>query len=406
MHALNSKNLELNENNGFIHTFRKRIVAKEIKKYASPNVLVDEDVIDINGAVIIPKGTLLMTLQKHSTNLEKYLRHSGIESLAILINEQISNFEIESIIKAADVDLMKIEPKLARDTVVQLSEVYSRIANETIEAEDIHDLVDQGKSLAKVVTQAPEVLFCLGHVRGSDEYTYVHSLNVALICGFITNKLFPNNEEVVQSLTIGGILHDLGKAKIPHEILNKAGSLSTTEFDTMKKHTIYGEELAIEFGVHDPRILSVIRGHHERYSGNGYPDALLREKISIEARIAAVADVFDALTSKRVYKEPMGCRNAVILMIGEMSMHFDPAALHTLLISIGLYPPGSFVEMSDGSLGVVVGTSGKDLVRPQVMMKFDKNGKKIEDIQVLDLNKSDESIFIKQVVKDTGKFAY
>jgi putative nucleotidyltransferase with HDIG domain len=246
-------------------------------------------------------------------------------------------------------------------------------------------------------------MFCLGHVRGSDEYTYVHSLNVALICGFIANKMFPNNEEMVQSLSIGGILHDLGKARIPTEILNKPGPLSDPEFETIKKHPIYGEELAQSFGVHDPRILSVIRKHHERYCGNGYPDFLSRNKINIEARIAAVADVFDALTARRAYKEPMGCRNAILMMIEKMSTNFDPDVLRTLIISIGLYPPGITVELSDGSLGIVVGTSEKDLVRPEVMISFDKYGKKVEDVKILDLSKNNESIFIKQVVNDHEK---
>jgi HD-GYP domain-containing protein (c-di-GMP phosphodiesterase class II) len=406
MNSSNSTKIENKENNEIIHTLKKRIKINEIKNYAFPNVSVDEDVIDNRGAVLIPKGTVLAALSKYASNLENSLNHSGIRSLSILINKQLEVMELESIIKLSNIDFMKIEPKFARDTVERLSDVYSRIASETCETEDIINLVDQGRSLAKIVIQTPEILFCLGHVRGSDEYTYVHSLNVALICGFMSNKLFPNDEDMVQCLTIGGILHDFGKAKIPNEILNKPGPLSVTEFEIMKKHTVYGEDLAKKFGVFDPRILSVIRGHHERYSGNGYPDVLQHEKISIEARIAAVADVFDALTGKRVYKEPMGCRNAIIMMIEEMSMHFDPVALHTLVISIGLYPPGAFVELSDGSSGVVVGTSGKDLVRPQVMITYDKDGKKIENVEVIDLNKSVESIFIKQVIKDTEKTAY
>jgi len=406
MNASNSKRIENKENKEIIHTLRKRIQIKEIKKYAFPNVYVDEDVIDNRGASLIPKGTVLATLSKFASNLEESLNRSGIETIAIVISEQLEVLELENIIKLSNIDIMKIEPKFARDTVERLSDVYSRIATETCEAEDIISLVDQGRSLAKIVTKAPEILFCLGHVRGTDEYTYVHSLNVALICGFIANKLFPNDEEMVQCMTIGGILHDFGKAKIPNEILNKPGALSVTEFETMKKHTLFGEELARKFGVFDPRILSVIRGHHERYSGNGYPDVLQQDKISIEARIAAVADVFDALTGKRVYKEPMGCRNAIVMMIEEMSMHFDPVALHTLVIAIGLYPPGAFVELSDGSSGVVVGTNGKDLIRPQVMIRFDKYGNKVEDVQVIDLDKSSESIYIKHVVRDTGKTAY
>jgi HD-GYP domain-containing protein (c-di-GMP phosphodiesterase class II) len=231
-------------------------------------------------------------------------------------------------------------------------------------------------------------------------------LNVALISGFIANKLFPNNDEMVQILSIGGILHDIGKARIPSNILNKPGPLTNSEFEVMKKHTIYGEDLAKKFGVSDSRVLSIIRGHHERFSGNGYPDILDSEAISKEARIATVADVFDALTAKRVYKEPLECKEAITLMIEKMSTYFDPQVLRYLIISVGLYPAGSAVNLSDGSIGIVVGTRGEDLIRPQVMIKFDKNGKKVEDIHIIDLSVKNESLFIKNVIHDFGKIGF
>ena len=408
---LASEEKSLNRENAKIkHIFKKHITVEEMKEYSFPGVYVDEDVINKNGVALVPKGTDLESLAKFAPGMEETLRKWGIISINISIQEQIEVKTLENIIKSSAVDFMKVDPKFARDTVEQVSDVYGRIANGVCEPEDISNLVDQGNTLAKAVVQAPEIMFCLGHVRESDEYTYVHSLNVALIGGFVANKLFPGNEDLVRCLSTGGVLHDLGKARVPSEILNKPGPLTDPEFEIMKKHTIYGEELAKGFGVHDPRILSVIRGHHERYSGNGYPDVLSADKISIEAKISAVADVFDALTAKRVYKEPMECRNAIIMMIEKMSQHFDPVILRALVTSIGLYPPGATVELSDGSLGVVVGTSGKDLVRPNIMISFDKNGRKAEGVQIIDLSKidekADEPVFIKKVIQDLGKIAF
>ena len=390
----------------FDHDVRKRIQLKELREYSYPSSYVDEDVINKNGAVIIPKGTELAILAEHSKNLDELLQQWGIESIAILIKNQIDASDLENMINSSDSGFVKIDSKFARDTVEQIRDVYLRIANGSCKTGNISNLVDQGKTLAKIVDKTPEIMFCLGHVRSSDEYTYVHSLNVALISGFLANKLFPEDKEIVQCLSVGGILHDLGKAKIPNEILNKPGSLSTSEFEIMKKHTIFGEELAMRFGVQDSRILSVIRGHHERFSGNGYPDVLNSEKISIEARIATVADVFDSLTARRVYKEPMDSKNAITLMIEKMSMHFDPSILRSLVVLIGLYPPGSVVELSDGSIGIVVGTSGNDLMRPQVMLYLDKNNKKVEELQILDLRKNDDSIFINQIIHDFGKTGF
>ena len=388
------------------HTFRKRIKIDEMKEYSSLNAYVVEDVINRNGAVIIPKGTELAVITKYAANLDKTLNQCGVETIAIAINEQLETEVLENIIKSSELGISKIDSKFARDTVEQIKDVYSRIADGICEQKNISNLVDQGKELAKIVDKTPEIMFCLGHVRDNDEYTYVHSLNVALISGLIASKMFPDDKEIVSCLSIGGILHDLGKARIPNEILNKPSALSVPEFETMKKHTVYGEEIAREFGVHDPRILSVIRGHHERYNGNGYPDVLSGEKISIEARIAAVTDVFDALTARRVYKEPMDCRDAVIMMIDKMSVHFDPIALRTLIVSVGLFPPGTTVELSDGSLGIVVGTNGNDLIRPQVLLIIDKNLKKVEGIHIVDLRQMNESLHIKQAIHDLGKIAF
>jgi HD-GYP domain-containing protein (c-di-GMP phosphodiesterase class II) len=173
----------------------------------------------------------------------------------------------------------------------------------------------------------------------------------------------------------------------------------------MKKHSVFGEELAIANGVNDPRTLAVIRGHHERYGGNGYPDAFAKEQIRMEARIAAVADVFDALTAKRVYKEPMESRAAVSIMLENMVEHFDPQVLRALLVSIGLFPPGTGVELSDGSLGVVVGARGNDLMRPEVMLHIDRMGRKTEGVEIIDLSQS-ESLYVRRPMQDVGKIAF
>jgi len=187
--------------------------------------------------------------------------------------------------------------------------------------------------------------------------------------------------------------------------LNKPGRLTDEEFDIMKRHAVYGDELARSNGVSDISTLSVIRGHHERYGGEGYPDSLIKEDIQMEARIAAVADVFDALTAKRVYKEPMESRAAVSIMIENMNAHFDPIVVRALLVSIGLFPPGTGVELSDGSLGVVVGARGNDLMRPEVLLHIDSRGRKVESLEIIDLSKNKE-LYIWRAMHDVGKTAF
>jgi HD-GYP domain-containing protein (c-di-GMP phosphodiesterase class II) len=161
----------------------------------------------------------------------------------------------------------------------------------------------------------------------------------------------------------------MGKAKISPAVLNKPGALSQSEFKEMKRHPVLGMMLAMNSGVRDEEILAVIGCHHEKWSGKGYPMGRSGMDIPLSARITAVADVFDALTAKRVYKNPMSSRNAISIILKDAGEHFDLPIARELLVSLGLYPPGSIVALSDGRTGIVVSGSGKDLIRPVIMIK-------------------------------------
>jgi HD-GYP domain-containing protein (c-di-GMP phosphodiesterase class II) len=386
-------------------SLKRRISVSELHEYTQSTARLAEDVLAPSGSILLPYGTGLSSLAAYVDNLEKSLRNWGIVSIPITLQNVLDVHDLEEILKNSETNVSTVDPELARQTVEQVEHVYGRIAEGVCDPEDISNLAMQGRIIAKEVAQAPQVMLCLGRVRSWDEYTYVHSLNVALLGGFLASRLFPGEPEIVECLSVGGILHDLGKARIPQKILNKPARLTNQEFEVMKKHAAYGEEMAFQNGVSDRRILSLIRGHHERYGGDGYPDRLSKERLGIETRIAAVADVFDALTAKRSYKEPMASRAAVSLMIGNMDSHFDPRVVRALLVSIGLYPPGTAVELSDGSLGVVVGARGKDLLRPQVLLQVDQLGRKVEDLKIFDLSRSD-SLFIRRSLQDVGKIAF
>jgi HD-GYP domain-containing protein (c-di-GMP phosphodiesterase class II) len=386
-------------------TINRRISLAELSEYSLTPAKVAEDVLTANNTVLLPHGTELASLVSSVDDLGKILRGWGIFSIPIVIYNELDIEDLEKMLKTAETNLAVIDPQLARQTVEQVENVYDRISKGMCAPEDIAHLAMQGRTLAHEVAQAPQVMLCLGKVRGWDEYTYVHSLNVALLGGFLANRLFPNRTEIVERLSMGGILHDLGKALVPKEVLNKPGPLTDEEFSIMKKHTVYGGELAAANGITDEGVLSVIVGHHERYNGHGYPKGLTKDEIRMEARIAAVADVFDALTAKRVYKEPMESRVAVSMMVENMSAHFDPMVVRALLVSIGLYPPGTAVELSDGSIGVVVGARNNDLLRPEVLLQIDQMGRKVQEMQIVDLNLS-QSLFVQRSLQDVGKIAF
>ncbi|MDR1650091.1 MAG: HD-GYP domain-containing protein [Synergistaceae bacterium] len=384
---------------------KRRISLGELQEYTTSPATVAEDILSEKGVILLPKGTQLASLVSSVEDLEKNLRRWGIFSIPIVIYNKLDIQELEEILQAAEAKISTIDPELARQTLAQVGDVYGRIAEGAQGPEDISKLADQGRQLAAEVAHSPQVMFCLGKVRNWDEYTYVHSLNVALLGGFLAARMFPGQQDLAECLSVGGILHDLGKARVPQQVLNKPGKLTDDEFAIMKRHPLLGEELAIESGVSDSRILSVIRSHHERFGGGGYPDAFLKEQIPTEAKIAAVADVFDALTAKRVYKEPMESRTALSIMIESMGAHFDPHVVRVLLLSIGLYPPGTAVELSDGSIGVVVGARNKDLVRPQVLLKIDSMGRKMDKMQIVDLSVG-TSLCVRRTLLDVGKVRF
>jgi HD-GYP domain-containing protein (c-di-GMP phosphodiesterase class II) len=191
----------------------------------------------------------------------------------------------------------------------------------------------------------------------------------------------------------------MGKAKIPLNILHKPAPLSADEFEVMKKHPNFGMAMALKIGVHDPVIIAVIGGHHEKWSGKGYPKGVKGTDIPEPARISAVADVFDALTARRVYKNSMSSRNAITMILKDSGVHFDIKVARELLVSLGLYPPGSIVALSDGRMGFVVSGGGKDLIRPVVFIKNEDKS----DVPLFINLKNEPNICISQYIGHSEK---
>ena len=376
-----------------------------MRSYASTSACIAEDIVASNGTTLVPKGAKLSHMGSRLAALERKLRQWEIPSVPITVHDAPDMAYLENGLQAARKRITSVDPQFARETVRQLKIVYERISDGTHKPEDISELAMWGRSIAREVARVPQLMLCLGEVRNWDEYTYIHSLNVGLLSGFLTHRLFPDKPKLAESVSVGAILHDLGKARIPRSILNKPGSLTNEEFGVMKKHPVYGEALARSSNIIDASVLTVIRWHHERSCGQGYPDGLRKNDIQIEARIAAVADVFDSLTAKRVYKEPMKGRAAVSLMLQSMNGHFDPQIMRALLVSVGLFPPGTEVELSDGSLGVIVGSRGNDLMRPEVLLQTDRLGRKIEDANIIDLSQNKE-LYVKRSIRELGTPAF
>ncbi len=377
----------------------KQVPVRDIHLYRGR---IADDILSGDGVLLLPKGSSFPAILKAMPEIQSILLKWNIDQVPLQIDYEISEGEFEAIVRTVEPKTALLDPTLAGRAISQVQEVYQRIAENNPSREGIDILSRGAKTLAEEVVRSPQILLCLGRVKDADEYTYIHSLNVALLSGYLANILHPGDRELVEIMTFGGLLHDLGKARVSQEVLNKPGKLTADEFEMMKSHSIQGMILAVASGVEDKRILSIIRNHHERWSGEGYPDGLRENRISFHARIAAVADVFDALTAKRVYKDPMRSREAVTMIIESSGKSFDSAIVRALLVSVGLYPPGTVVEISDGSVGVVTGARSSDIYLPQITLTADPEGKIFQEHRLIDLALQ-EGLFIRRALDDVGK---
>ena len=188
-------------------------------------------------------------------------------------------------------------------------------------------------SMIDTISHAPKTSSMLMMITSQDYYTYTHSINVGIYAVSMTRKTIPSISDVeLKTLGLGFFLHDLGKARIPSSIINKQGPLNKYEWQLMQEHPMLGVELVQKMGEDSPPVTDIILTHHERNCGSGYPKKLSRDEISLPGKICALCDVFDALTTKRPYKNALSTFEALKLMKNENPKHFDQDLLNQFIL--------------------------------------------------------------------------
>ncbi|HNB67751.1 HD-GYP domain-containing protein [Accumulibacter sp.] len=240
------------------------------------------------------------------------------------------------------------------------------------------------EEISDSVTRNPGALISLARLKTADDYTYMHSVAVCALMVALARQLGIAPEET-RSIGIAGLLHDLGKAQMPSEVLNKPGKLTDAEFAIIKSHPEAGYRMLCEGAAVDSIALDVVLHHHEKVDGSGYPERLQGDAISLYAKMGAVCDVYDAITSNRPYKAGWDPAESLRKMAEWSKGHFDPTVFQAFVKAIGIYPIGSLVRLSCGRLAVVVEQGEQSLLSPRVKVFFSTRANARIAPEVIDL---------------------
>jgi HD-GYP domain-containing protein (c-di-GMP phosphodiesterase class II) len=341
-----------------------------------PGLVLDQDI--YNGSTLLLKAGTEVT-----SELVIRLRQRNIDQLSISENSQLGRRLLLHQDACPGLELTRTElfrrhgitsaipEELLEQATAEVQRCFSQIElGGCIELEPLRGLV---KNLVSHMLANPEGAPKLFSLRDFDQYTYRHSINVGLLM-LLVLKDWQLSEAQLNDLVLGALLHDLGKMRVGAAIINKQGPLDDEEWQAMKQHPLWSLELIGKDAQLPPEALSLVRSHHERMDGRGYPDGARAGELERVVRLAAVCDVYDALTSRRSYKGKIEFAAAVNILLESSGSHFDPGLLNEFVRRIGLYPVGTLVKLSNGSTAVVVRANPQSVTRPLVSPVRDSTG--------------------------------
>ena len=254
-----------------------------------------------------------------------------------------------------------------------------------IEMEQVHPLVE---NMVDSIFRNQDALLPLARLKDHDNDTFQHSVSVcALLVSF--GRSLGLERSILKELGVGGLLHDVGKAKVPDAILNKPAKLTEAEFTRMKTHVVQSILILHNTPGVSRIALDVAGQHHERFDGSGYPNQLRGEAITLYGRMGAIVDVYDAITSDRVYHQGMPPTAALGRLLEWSSYHFDPALVKAFVKNLGIYPTGSLVRMESGRLGVVLEQNSENMMKPRVNVIYHAEYRRYLQPEIIDLARSD-----------------
>jgi putative nucleotidyltransferase with HDIG domain len=310
------------------------------------NVIIDtQKGVDLDTAPTIAE--VQQSLQEQNEQIAK--SQTGLNK-EVLVEEEIDN--AKSILAEAGKTIKIIMERVRLDKQTEV---------ETIESitQRIVDSVFRNK----------DALIILGRIKSKDEYTFMHSVNVGALTAAFSRVLGLDRDKIIPIAT-GALCHDIGKARIPLEILNKPGRLTEEEFRIVKTHVEHSCQILSSTSAMCPEALDIAAQHHERIDGSGYPYGLKGEEISTVGQISAIVDVYDALTSERSYKEAWEPSFVLKKLLEWSPNHFKTELVHQFIRCLGVYPAGTLVQLASGLVGIVMEQCERDLLRPTIRIIY------------------------------------
>lgn len=327
--------------------------------------ILSKTIMTLEGKVLLASGMELT---------EEYRRRLQLNGITeIYIKDEISkNIDVSGIIK----DEIIREAKNSIKIMMTSSSIKT-----SIDGLYVIKIVD--KIITNILSNS-DIVANLSDIRSVDDYTFSHSVNVCIL-SLIIGIGFGFSEEKLRELGIGSILHDIGKVMIPEEILKKPVQLSNDEFDEIKRHTIYGYDMLKKTKGITMMASYIALGHHERIDGSGYPYHLKNYDIHKAARIVAIADVYDALTTDRIYRKKLMSYEVIDYITSLADRHFDQDIVDVFIKYVAYYPVGTTIALNTGEKGIVTKYNKKFPTKPTIRVVMDSEGKMLPKQKEVDL---------------------
>ena len=372
------------------------IVEKKITELLPGHFVVD---------IVEQHGSFQLKNKGHVKNdaVIHHLTSRGVLSLLVDTDKTLTISHIaesgDIVFDASKKDTLEKQPLIleitkAKELFSQSKRVQKQLLQDILMGEDIDvtPVKDITNQAIDAIFKNPDALACIINIRHKDEYLLEHSVSVSILIAIFAKHL-KIDKKIIEDISVGAFLHDVGKVKVPDEILHKPSRLTEAEFEIMKTHASHSIDIISKAkGISDIS-LEVAALHHEKLNGTGYPYQLKADNISQYGRMITICDIFDALTADRVYKDGY-CHVKAFNILRKLA---EQGELETILVDqfircMGVYPVGSLVELSSHRLAIVEQRNAKDPIRPKVRSFYNVDYRHYTMAEDIDLSSHDEFI--------------